>query len=78
MYPNGLLQFGKQVVNEDRQAGNVVHVWVRDNHIPHSSALSVSRRDADTAGIDRHTIVYEKAGQTLRRIRAAARIERTR
>ena len=76
--PNGLLQFRKQVVDKDRQAGNVVHVRVRDNHITHSSALSLGRGDADTAGINRHSIINEKAGQTLRRIRAAAGIERTR
>ena len=56
----------------------MIHVWVRDNHITHRSALSIGRGDADTAGINRHSIVYEKAGETLRRIRAAAVIERTR
>jgi hypothetical protein len=78
MHANRLLQFGKQVINEDRQAGNVVHVWVRDNHITHGSALRVRRGDADTTGINSHSIVDQKAGQTLRRIRAAACIERTR
>ena len=50
---------------------------MRDYHVTNRAALSVAKRNAKTAGVHRDLIVDEKAGQTLRRIRAAAGVERT-
>jgi hypothetical protein len=41
------------------------------NHIAHGALLGVTKRNANTAGVDSHAIVDDKAGQTLRGTGAA-------
>src|SRR3954454_25179868 len=78
MNPNWLFELTKEIVNKDWQTGDVVHVRMRDNHVPHRLALGFRKSNPKTAGIDRDAVIDEKACQALRRSRAAAGIERTR
>ena len=77
MNTNGLAKFAKQVINKYRQAGDVIHVRMGDDYIADRTPLGFTQGDADAAGIDGHAIVDHKAGQALRRVGAAAGIERT-
>jgi hypothetical protein len=71
-----LAQLSKQIIDEYRQARDVIHMRVRDDHIADSLLLRFSQGDANAAGIDRDAIIDHKASEALRGIRAL-RIERT-
>ena len=77
VYAHGLAQLAKQIVYEDRQAGDVIHMRVGDDDVTHGPLLRVGKRNANTAGIDRHPIVDDEAGKALRGTGAALRVERT-
>ncbi|MDX6386112.1 MAG: hypothetical protein QOK48_3685, partial [Blastocatellia bacterium] len=47
-----LFQFAEQIVNKDRQAGDVIHVRMRYDNIADLPPLSLIRRDANAAGVD--------------------------
>ena len=53
----------------------MVHVGMRNDHIPDQAALRVGEGDAQAARIYGNAIVDQKAGQALRRVCAAAGIE---
>lgn len=75
--PDWLGQFTKKIINENWQARDVIHVGVRDDNVANGLTLSLSQGEADTAGIDSHAIVDEKAGQALRRRGSAGGVKRT-
>ena len=77
MNTNGLAKFAKQVINEYRQTGDVIHVRMGHDHITDRTPLGFIQGDANAAGVDGHAIVDHKAGQALRRVGAALGIERT-
>ena len=58
---NGLREFAKQIVDINRQAGNVVHVRVRDNNIAHGLPLRFGKSDADAAGVNGDAVIDDKA-----------------
>jgi hypothetical protein len=60
-----LVQRGIEIVDEDREAGDVVHVRVRNDDVPDFGPLFVCKSNRDASGIDRNTVVDQKAGQTL-------------
>src|SRR2546422_9404941 len=53
MNANRFLQTCEEVVNKDRQTGNVVHVRMRDNDIANQLTLFVRQRDGDTRSEER-------------------------
>ena len=71
-----LLQLAKQVIHEDRETGNMIHVRMCDDHIADRPPLSFGESDANAAGIDCDAFVDEEARQSLRRVRAPVVIER--
>ena len=77
MNANRLAKLAKQVINKYRQAGDVIHVRMSDDHITDRTPLRFIQGDAYAARIDGHAIVDHKASQALRGIRVALRIERT-
>ena len=74
--PDWRFKFAKEVVHEDGEAGDVIHVWMRDYDIAHAAPLRFSKGDSDTAGIDGYALVDEKAGQPLLKSSAPLGIER--
>ena len=71
MNTNGLAKFAKKIINEYRQAGDVIHMRMGNNHIADGALLGITKRNANAAGIDSYAIVDDKAGQTLRGTGAA-------
>ena len=76
MNPDGLFQFAKQIVDKDRQAGNVIHVGMRHDYVAHRAALCFVQRNAEAAGVNRDAVVNQEASQALRRISVPAVIKR--
>ena len=72
----GLFQFAKQIVDKDWQAGDVIHVRMRDDHVTDRAALIFTEGDTDAPGIDGDPVINQKASQTLRRAGTPAGIER--
>ena len=77
MNSNGLPKFAKQVINEYRQTGDVIHVRMGHDDITDGTPLGFTQGDANAARVDRHAIIDHKASQALRRVGAALGIERT-
>jgi len=72
-----LIQLGKQVINKNWQARDMVHVWMRDYDIAHSAALRVAECNGDAAGIHGYSIIDEETGQALFQSGASLFIKRT-
>src|SRR5439155_14770592 len=71
-----LFQLAEEFVNEYRQAGNMIHMRMRDDDIADGSALRFSRRNTNTTGVDGDAGVNNETRQPLRRINATMGIER--
>jgi hypothetical protein len=65
MDSNRLFQAGKQIVDKDREAGDMVHVKMSDDDVPHVLTLCVAQSDRNAAGIYGHAIVDQIASETL-------------
>ena len=66
-----LMKVTEQVIDKDRQAGDVIHVRMGDNHIADATLLRVAKRNSNTAGVDTDPVINHKAGKALRRTSAA-------
>ena len=60
-----LLQRRKQIIDEDREACDVVHVWVSDDDVAHVIPLLFGKSHRDAAGIDGHARIDEETRKTL-------------
>ena len=78
VYSNGLSQLAKQIIDKNRQAGDVIHVRMRNNYVSHGAALRVGERQANAARVDCHLIVDQKTSEALSRCCPAGPVERTR
>ena len=76
MNANRLFQFAKKIVDKDWQAGNVIHVRVRNDDVADLAALGIVKRNADAAGINSDALIDKEAGQALGRVSVPAGIER--
>src|SRR5437762_11970910 len=74
---DGLSQLAKKIIHKDGQAGDVVHVRVRDDYVTYLSPLRLACGQSEAAGVDGHTVIDQKAGQALRQTYAPIGIERT-
>jgi hypothetical protein len=54
-----------EVINEDREARDVVHVRMRDDYVANCAPLFGIQSDGDTAGINCHTVIDQKTSQAL-------------
>lgn len=75
MNTDRFLQSGIEIINEDRQAGDVVHVWVSDNDVPHSLALVGREGDGNAARIDSNALVNQEACESLIECGAAVAVK---
>ena len=75
MNPDRLLQFTEQIIDKDRQAGDMVHVSVGNDYITHAVSLLLVERYPDATGVDGDALVDQKARQTLGLAGAAIGIE---
>lgn len=64
-----------EIVDEDGQARNMVHVDVSNYDVLHPRALVGRERDCNAAGIKRDAIVDEIAGEALVQSRFAIAVE---
>src|SRR3954464_13647206 len=71
-----LMKITEQVINEDRQAGDVIHVGMRDNHVANALLLYIAQRNSDRAGVNCDAVVDDKASKALRGTGAAVGVER--
>src|SRR5712691_10028859 len=76
MNSDRLFNFREQIVHENWQTRNVIHVRVGNDHIADGAALSFGQGNADAAGIHGDAIVDQKAGQPLGRRSVPGGIER--
>ena len=60
-----LFQTGEKVVNKDREAGDVVHVWMGHDDVAHLLTLRVAQGDGHAARIDGHAVVNQVASEAL-------------
>jgi hypothetical protein len=65
MDSNRLFQAGKQIVNKDREAGDMIHVKMSNDDVSHGLTLCVTQSDRNAAGVDGHAIVNQIASETL-------------
>src|SRR6185503_12764406 len=65
VYLYRFLQTRIQIVDEDRQTCDVVHVRMRDDDVFDFGALLVGQRNGDATGVDGDAVVYQKTSQTL-------------
>ena len=47
-----LFNFREKIVHVNRQAGDMIHVRMRDDHVAHLAALRVRQSDPDAAGVN--------------------------
>ena len=76
MDANRLTQLPEYIIDEYWQAGDVIHVRMRDDDIADATLLRFVKRNADAAGIDRDAIIDHKACKALRETSATLRGER--
>ena len=72
---NRLSQLAKKIINEDRQARDVVHVRMRDDNVANGLSLTLGQRETDAARIDTDAVVDQEARQALCRRRPTGGIE---
>src|SRR5213076_2471376 len=65
MYANGAVKETEKVVNENWQAGDVIHMRMRNDDIAHMVALPIGERDGEAASINRHAVVNQVTSQPL-------------
>ena len=64
---DGLFEEGKEVIHEDGERRDVIHVRVRDDDITHRRALIFREADGDAPGVYADAAVHHEAAQTLLR-----------
>jgi hypothetical protein len=64
-----------EIVNEDRQTGDVVHVRMRDDYVTYCVPLIRGESDGQATGVNCHAVVDKVTGQTLFKGRLAVTIE---
>ena len=75
MNSHWLRQSGIKIVDEDRQASDVIHVHMGDDDVLHVSSLVGRERNRDASRVNSDAVVYEIAGETLIQSRVAVAIE---
>ena len=71
MNTNRFVKLAEEVINKDRETGDVIHVRMGNDHIAHAALLGVAERNPNTAGVDGDAVINHKAGKALRETDAA-------
>jgi hypothetical protein len=65
MDANRLFQGIEEVVHENRQAGDVIDMGMRNDDVPNCLSLFWAEGQGDAAGVNRDAIIYYETCETL-------------
>ena len=65
MNANWFFQAGVEIIDEDRQRGDMVHVGMSDDYIAYLLSLFVRKSDSDASCINRDAIIDHETGEVL-------------